>query len=193
MKIKTLAIAAGVSAPLILSGPVSGEFVGFQAFLKPNPFGLTVISVYAVFDNPGQDHMLSVFGTPQEPLFIQVSNGTFYQHLFSGDQAPSSALVGAFPSLAFDTFVTIGVKEVGGGGQPVDALVLSSGWPGFGADLFTTTTESWSVSAADAQGNPFDAVNSYPGDGRILIGQFSTAGVSIPGEDAPAVHQQRCR
>ncbi len=174
MKIKTLAIAAGISAPLLLSGLGSAGFVGIKVTAKDNPFDLLVFNVYAIFDRPGQDHMLSVAGTPQSPLIISVVGGTFYQHLFGSDKAPFSALVAAFPSLAYDTFVIIGVKMVGAGGQPVDALVLSPGWPGFSPSVLTTTSESWSITPADAQGDPFDAVNSFPGNGQILIGQFST-------------------
>ncbi len=174
MKIKTLALAAGVSAPLILSGSASGGFVGITTTSKPNPFGLLVVNVYIEFDRPGEDHMIAVAGTPNAPLNISVVGGTFYQHAFGSDHAPSAALVAAFPSLAFDTFVSIGVKKVGAGGQPVDATLLTPTWPGFGPSTPTMTTDGWAITPPNPQGNPFDAVNSFPGNGHILIGQFST-------------------
>ncbi len=175
MKIKTWAVAAGVSAPLILAGSASGGFVGIKTVVKDVPFGPLVINLYAIFDRRGEDHMIAVAGTPNAPLSIEVIGGTFYQHPFGTDTAPIGNLVAAFPSLAYDTFVTIGVKQVGGdGGQPVDATVLTVGWPGFGASTLAFSNHAWAITRADAQGNPFDAVNSFPGNGQILIGQFST-------------------
>ena len=177
MKIKTLAIAAGISAPLILSGPASGGFVGIKVTAKPNPFGLLVVNVYADFDRPGQDHMLSVSGTPQSPLIIAVNGGTFYNHAFGNDNAPSPALAAAFPSLAFDSFVTIGKKLSTG-----DQLTITQGFPGVTGSSLSTISSGWAITPNNPQGNPFDAANSFPGNGLILIGQFSTAnGSAISG------------
>ncbi len=134
----------------------------------PNQFGLLTVNVYAEFDQPGEDHMLVVAGTPLSPLTIQVNGGTFYQHAFGTDQAPCGCLFVVFPSLVYDTFVTIGKKD-----QTGDILVLAD-WPGFGASVLTTSTGGWAINSVDAQGNPFDPANSFPGDGRVLIGQFST-------------------
>jgi len=68
--------------------------------------------------------------------------------------------------------VTIGVKIPGPGGQPFDDMVLTN-WPGFG-DSVLTFTDAASLVAPDApQGDTFDPVWAA-GDGRVLIGQFST-------------------
>ncbi len=177
MKIQTMAVLAGVTAPLILSGSASGGFVGITTASKPNPFGLFTVNVYAIFDRPGEDHMILVAGTPQNPLTIQVNGGTFYQHAFGTDTPPCRCLLAEFPSLAYDTFVTIGKKHDNG-----DNLFLVAGWPGFRANELQFTDGGWLVTPNDPQGNPFDAVNSFPGNGQILIGQFSTAnGTSIQG------------
>jgi len=127
--------------------------------------------------------MLLVAGTPGMPLTITVVGGTFYKHSFGTDLAPPGALIAAFPSLAFDSFVTIGVKCIGAPPcQPLDETGLTPSWPGFGASVLQMSTDSWFVTPLDPQGDPFDPVNSFPGDGRVLIGQFSTAdGVSITG------------
>ena len=178
MKVRTLAVAAGVIAPLILGGSASGGFTGISTTSKPNEFGLFVVNVYAIFDRPGEDHMLVVAGTPNSPLQIDVIGGTFFQNPFGTDRAPVGALISVFPSLAFDTFVTIGVKQVGPSddgnpGQPMNNLTLAD-WPGFGDSVLTTSTGGWVITPANPQGNPFDPANSFPGDGRVLIGQFST-------------------
>ena len=179
MRATTLVIAAGVSAPLILSGSASGGFVGITTTSKPNVFGILTVNVYAEFDRPSEDHMLAVTGTPNAPLRIEVIGGTFYQHAFGSDRPPADAF-NKFPSLHFDTFVTIGVKHFPNF-QPDDQMVLTTNWPGFGASTLETSDAGWAITALDPQGDPFNPLY-FPGDGRVLIGQFSTVdGVGIEG------------
>lgn len=175
MRAGRLRLLAGAAAPLILSAAAPGAFVGTYATVKPNEFGIKTVNVSAVFDRPGQDRMIAVAGTPNAPMNIEVLSGSFYQHQFGSDQAPPASLVEVFPSLAFDSFVTIGVKKVGApGGQPNDALVLAPPWPGFGPSSLSGNNVAWAVTPVEPQGDPFDPVNSFPGDGSVLIGQFST-------------------
>ncbi len=183
MKTKTMAILAGVSASLILSGSAWGGFVGMKATSKPNEFGLLVVNVYAIFDRPDPgdgsgDHMISVAGTPNNPLNIKVQGGVFYNHAFGDDQAPNAAFFPAFPSLEFDTFVTIGKKTSLG-----DTLTITPGFPvGITGSSLSTTGSGWAVIPTSPQGDPFDAKNSFPGNGQILIAQFSTLdGTAISG------------
>jgi len=125
MKVKTLSVLAGISAPLIMTVTADAGFVGITTTAKPNAFNLYVVNVYAEFDNPGNDAMESVAGTPGNPLSISVVGGSFWnQPTFGGDTAPNASLFGIVPSLAFDTFVTIGVKSTGPLGQPADGTTL---------------------------------------------------------------------
>ncbi len=110
MKTKTLCLLAGTAVPLILTGSVQAGFLGIKVVSKPNNFGLLVCNVYAEFDRPGQDAMQAVAGTANAPLLVQVIGGTFYNHSFGGNTAPSTMLVNAFPSLGYDSFVTINAK-----------------------------------------------------------------------------------
>jgi hypothetical protein len=179
MKTTTLRILVGVTTPLILSGSVRAGFTGISTASKPNPWGILTVNVYAEFDRPGEDHMLAVAGTPNAPLRIEVIGGSFYQHLFGSDRPPGDAF-GNFPSLYFDTFVTIGVKHWPNF-QPDDQMILTLDWPGFGESTLATSSEGWAVTPIDAQGDPFDP-SYFAGDGLVLIGQFSTVdGVGIEG------------
>ena len=185
MKIKTLSVLAGLSAPLILTGSSDAGFVGIKVVGKDNPFGILVCNVYAIFDRPGEDRMEAVAGTPNTPLQIDVIGGTFYNTPNVGsDYAPSTFLISIFPSLAYDSFVTIGVKAVGTapGAQPKDNLTISPGYPPpVGKGKFTTES-GYGLSSLAPQRDPFDPVNSFPGNGQIIIGQFSTAnGTGISG------------
>ncbi len=173
MKARTLNLLAGLGSTLIVAGSASAGFVGLTVELAENPFGITALRFYANFDNPGQDRLLAVVGTPDSPLMVRVIGGTFYQHAFGlGDTAPSESLIKVFPSLAFDTFVSIGrLTETA---SDPDTTQLSKGWPGFGDSCLFGTNLGWSVSADDPQGAPVG--------GRVFIGQFSnTDWLFMPG------------
>jgi len=177
MKMKTLVVAAGVSAPLILGGSASGGFTGISTTSKPNEFGIFVVNVYAEFDRPGEDLMSLVAGTSLNPLTIEVIGGTFYQHPFNNaimDRPPQGPLIDVFPSLAYDTFVTIAVKCVGDPPcQPIDNMVITAGFPGFGPSVLMTSHEGWAITPIEPAADPFNP-DFFAGDGRVLIGQFST-------------------
>ncbi len=188
MKATTLRTLVGVMTPLILTGSVQAGFLGISTVSKPNEFGLLVVNVYAIFDRPDPgdgsgDHMVAVAGTPNNPLNIKVIGGTFYNSPFGQDYAPYATFFPIFPSLEYDTFVTIGVKAVGEGYQPSDTLTISPGFPtGITGNSLAGTTFFWAVIPTVPQGDPFDPINSFAGNGQILIGQFSTAdGTAIQG------------
>jgi hypothetical protein len=174
MKLRTLSVLAGVGVPLILTGSSDAGFVGLTTAAKPNQFGLLVINVYAEFDNPGNDAMESVAGTPGNPLSISVVGGSFWnQPTFGGDTAPNSALFALFPSLAYDTFVTIGVKATGPLGQPADNTFLHNFPQPIEGTSIHTSNGSWALLGPLPQGNPFDPINSsiVPTPGALgLIG-----------------------
>ena len=117
MKAKTVLLLAGVSAPLILTGSVSAGFVGLKVVGKETGFipgvgELFVCNVYAVFDRP-DDELFVVFGTNSDPMNIFVKQGKWYQ---DPEGAPETApfaelLPGTSGALAYDTFMTIGVKS----------------------------------------------------------------------------------
>jgi hypothetical protein len=173
MKLRTLALAAGISAPLITPAPADAGFVGIYTVTKPNPYNLMTVNVYAEFDNPGADQMQSVAGTPEHPMNITAVGGSFYNHTFGSDQAPMAALVAAFPELAFDSFFTIGRKVIDPPGADLNQLNLVN-MPPLDGSLVHAINGSWGlVPPTSTQGDPFDPVNSFPGNGSVLIAQFS--------------------
>jgi hypothetical protein len=164
MKLKALAVLAGLGAACIACDRSAGEYLGLTHVYKPNPFGIDVCNVYAQFDH-SDDRLLAVAGTADAPMMVDVwSGGTLYQHTFGGDTAPQQEFIDLFPSLAYDTFGTIGVKVNDG----TDSTTLTPFWPGFGAIEVGAANLAWFVTPDDAQAAP------DPG-GRVLLGQFSTA------------------
>ena len=176
MKTSRYLLLGGCCAPLILSVPANASFIGLSTESRPNAFGIVVVSVYANFDQFG-DQLTAIAATPFSPLNLSVLGGTFYQHALGTDRAPLDTVVSIFPSLAFDTFVTIGVEvfDIGGdgGGQPQDLTFMTPGWPGFGSSSLSSISEGWLVPPFSAQSNPFNPA-FRAGDGRTLIAQLAT-------------------
>ncbi len=164
MKSGTLSMFGALAAPLILAGPAVAGFVGLKMVNKPNPYALTY-NLYAQFDERPGDFVFAVAGTPISPLNVNVRGGTFYQTIGcsnSGDTAPNAAFFEVFPSMEFDTFVTIGRKTSIG-----DVTSLAPGWPGFGPDRLAGNSLGWFITPDDPQGNP-NANN------QVLLMQLST-------------------
>ncbi len=194
MKMKTLSLLAGVAVPMIATATASAGFVGIKTVAKENAFGLLVVSVYAEFDrpptpdpkNPGgfifHDLMQAVAGTANAPMIVEVIGGTFYNHAFglATNSSPLTALInGGFPSIAFDSFASIGAHN--SGAVFPDETTLAPGLPLIAGSVFQTTESGWGVTPLDAQGDPFNTDYSS-GNGQILIGQYSTAnGTAISG------------
>ena len=173
MKIRCSMLVGGCCAPLILAAPATAAFTGLSTESRTNEFGLTVVSLYADFDQVG-DQLTAIAGTPLSPLNISVIDGTFFQHAFGSDRAPLDAAVSSFPSLAYDTFVTIGVELFGPLGQSEDLSFTTPVWPGFGPNSLTTVSGGWLVLPGSPQADPFNS-NFVAGDGRTLIAQLTTA------------------
>ncbi len=175
MKVSRLAVLSGAALPLVFSGPTPGGFVGIKVVLKtaniPGAPNAIVVNVFATFDRPGTDRFLSAAGTPASPMDIHfIGGGTFYQNQFGTDTAPNAVLLPIFPSLAFDTFVTIGQKSTA---QPAPPLTLTPGWPGFGPSFLGGNNLGWANTPADPNTDPFNPL-FINGNGQVLIGQFST-------------------
>lgn len=174
MRLSTLAVAAGLSAPLILTASSGAGLVEVNHVVVPNEFDLYVVRVYAEFDNPGGDWMQAVAGTPATPLYLAVAPpGVFYNHPLGTELAPTTSQVAEYPSLAFDSFYTIGMRVQAPGQTNFTDLV---NLPLLAGSSVSSTNAAWGlIPPTEAQGNPFDPVHCYPGDGRVLIGQFSSA------------------
>ncbi len=162
---------SGVGAPLILTGSAPAGFVGIKVVQKTEglAFGLFVCNVYAVFDRP-DDEFYKVGGTPDQPLNIFVLDGDFFQH---PQGAPLTApflqfLPGTPPTLAYDTFVTIGTK-VNDLFTTLDDVSTTPGLS-FGPSSLSTTNGSWFILPSGPGHGGLGDPNT---NGQVLVGQFT--------------------
>jgi len=149
-----------------LTTSAMSDYVGLSFEYEDSGNGLRTMRLYGNF-TASTDQLNAVFADSQSSLYIRSDNG-FYQHQFGGPTSVSinPALYPLFPSLEYDSWVTIGRED------QIDNAMLDVGidWTEFesGGDIeFDNGT--WFASPDDAQvlaGN----------DLRVLIGQFTTYG-----------------
>ena len=122
------------------------------------------VAVYRLFANLDAGWRVdAVFGNSAGGLDI-TSTGSMYQNPFGGNTSKdiNPALIAAFPSLAHDSWVTIGLEDQIGN----NLNNIGIDWSGFAAGGgLATDNGSWFVTPDDVQGQEVD--------GRVLLGQFS--------------------
>jgi MYXO-CTERM domain-containing protein len=154
---KLLGLTAGVGS-LVLAGSAVADFTGMQYEEVENGMaGMTTYRIYAGVDG----ELDAVYGDEVNNLLV-TSDGGFYQNNFGGYGTPSAALFGFFPSLEFDSFVTINLANDTG-----DAMLdIGIDWTGFEAGgSISTDNGTWFATPSDAQ--------VFAVDGRVMVGQFT--------------------
>ncbi len=169
MKKQTRTIAKLSVGTLLMSTIAAGDLQGVSIDSLDTGFGgLTTYRVYVDVDSGNQ--VDAIFGDTDNPLAIR-SSTTFYQNQCGLYSPPAEALFGFFPSLEFDSFVSVGLLT------DTDDAMLDIGidWTDFesnGGDIYTNNG-TWFATPDDAQ--------VMEVEGRVLIGQFTTDG-NITGE-----------
>jgi len=160
--IKLLGLTAGVGS-LILAGSATADFTGISWTMSSSSYGDTYL-IYADLDAGSQ--LNAVYGDDINALTIS-SDGGFYQTPAFGVDTTNTlnpALIAVFPSLAYDSWVTIGLEDNVGNNMlniGIDFTNFNSG------GSLWTDNGSWFATPDDAQ---VMEVN-----GQVLIGQFTVA------------------
>ena len=165
---KNVLIPTIVLTGLSASPVVSGDYVGLSTELVQfdSQKDLYTIRLYAEFSD-ATDQLNAVFGDTQSDLYIRSTNG-FYQNAFGGptSQNINPAFFDIFPSLEYDSWVTIGSEDL------IENNMIDIGidWTEFesGGDV-ETDNGSWFATPDDPQVLAGD-------DLRVLVGQFTTYG-----------------
>jgi len=163
MKQRTITISTAAVSCLIACGTASADFQSLSWDMFQTAWGDTY-RLYVDIDTGGE--VDAVFGDPLDAMFIETNSGSsFYQNMFGGPTSMdiNASLFGFFPSLEFDSFVTIGRLT-----NTSNALLnIGFDWSTFEAGgSMSTSNGSWFATTMD------DQVHDQ-GDGRILIGQFT--------------------
>ena len=167
-----LGFTAGVGS-LVLAGTVTADFqsLTMEAVDNGGLIGGTTYRLYADIDAGGR--IDAVYGNGTDALLVDVEGGSIVQSSFGGatSQDINPAFFDFFPSLQWDSFVTIGLLDNTGNALNNIGIDFDT-WEAGGA--LTTDNGTWFVTPDDAQG---DEVG-----GRVLLGQFTiTDGASLVG------------
>lgn len=165
MKKSTLSLTI-VAGSLIASSAMA-DYTGLTSVNVDNGDGTWTAQIYANF-SAATDELDAVFGDAQNALSISTS-GMFYQNALGGatSQSINPALIPLFPSLALDSWVTIGLSD-----QTDNALLnIGIDFSGFEAGgSISTDNGSWFATPDDPQ-------VLAGADLRVLVGQFTMMGM----------------
>ncbi len=164
--------AAAVSSVLAASAATADVSVSAELVHLGNTGGTTQpgdVATYRLYANMDAGWRVdAVYGNSESSLDIS-ANGLFYQNAFGGDTSAgiNPALIFAFPSLAYDSWVSIGLED-----QTANAMNnIGIDFGAFNsAGSLATDNGSWFVTPDDIQGQEVG--------GRVLLGQFSVVGGS---------------
>ena len=158
-------LASGVGTLFVAASAQAG-YTGMHAESDGgNAYG-TTWRIYADMD--AGSRLDAVYGNSTHVLSI---DGSFYQNSYGGNTQASinPAFVAVFPSLAFDSWVTVG--DVYWTDNAVATIGID--FTGFAAGGgITTSNGAWYVTPDDSQGDE--------AGGSVLIGQFTTLDGSMP-------------
>ena len=160
-----------VSALVIAGGAATAmaDLQGISWTSTASEWGVT----YQIYvDVEVGDQLNAVYGDGDNALSVD-STGAFYQNAFGGavSTAINPSLIAVFPSLAYDSWVTIGLSDQVGNAM----LNIGIDWANFEAGgSFSTDNGSWFATPDDAQ--------VYEIGGRVLIGQFTLIDGELSGQ-----------
>ena len=157
--LKLIGLTAGVSS-LVLASTAIADFTGMEYETVENGMaGFTTHRIYVGVDAGGE--LDAVYGDESNMLSVSSDSG-FSQNAFGSWSAPNAALFAVFPSLEFDSFVTIGLLDDAGDNM----LSIGIDYADFEAGgSISTDNGTWFATPADAQ--------VLEVNGRVLVGQFT--------------------
>ncbi len=175
MKVRRTDYVVASIVTAFTGGMAFADFQSISIDAVDSGFGIgTTYRVYADVD--AGDQVNAVYGEAGAALHIE-STAAFYQNAFGGNTPPSAALIAVFPSLEFDSFVSIGRLTDTDDGM----LEIGIDWAAFeSGGAIDTDNGSWFATPDNAQ--------VHEVNGRVLIGQFTTDGdvsgiVNLQGKD----------
>ena len=165
MNNKTLSLTLAASSLIV--GSAMADYTGLSFTGVDNLDGTWTARIYATF-SASTDQLNAVFGDDSDMLSVSSNGAGFYQNALGGATSLNinPALIPLFPSLALDSWVTIGLEDNVGNNM----LNIGIDWSGFegGGDI-STSNGSWFATPVDPQVLAGD-------DLRVMVGQFTLLG-----------------
>jgi hypothetical protein len=165
MNNKTLSLT--IAASSLIASSAMADYTGLSFVGVDNGDGTWTAQIFANFD-AASDELDAVFGDAQNGLLIETSS-SFYQNALGGNTSASinPALIPLFPSLALDSWVTIGLEDSTGNAM----LNIGIDFSDFEAGgSIASDNGSWFATPDDPQ-------VLAGADLRVMVGQFTMFGL----------------
>ena len=158
---KLITLSAGFAA-FAFAGAASAGYQGMSIDYVGSSDNSDTYRIYVDLDAGAR--LDAVYGSSANAMYLGHTAGT-YDNSFGGDTSLNinPALLAVFTSLAYDSWVTIGLETSAGNALSVQTVDF-----GTGGDFASTSNGSWYVTPDDAQGEEVG--------GRVLIAQMTTSG-----------------
>ena len=170
-----LGLTAGVGS-LILAGTATADFSHLTMELVDNGGVVagTTYDLYAYVD--AGNRVDAVYGDGANTLSIGVDGGNFFQSIYGGNTSMdiNPIFLPLFPSLQYDSYVTIGLRENDGASNALNNIGIDFTDFAAGGTL-STDNGTWFVTPDDVQGDA-------DGDNRVLLGRFTIDGGDLVGQ-----------
>ena len=168
MNNKTLSLT--IAAGSLIAGSAMADYTGLSYTAVNNGDGTWTAQIFADF-SAATDELDAVFGDAENSLLIGTNStgGGFYQNALGGNTSANinPALLDLFPSLALDSWVTIGLEDMTGNNMLNIGIDFSSFEAG---GSIATDNGSWFATPDDPQ-------VLAGADLRVMVGQFTMFGL----------------
>ena len=163
--------------------PLSGYTLQVEEHAVGGIEGMTTYRFYIGMEN-ASDFLSAMYGNLQNPLTVSTSEGFYNDTFATGATADgiNPAFFPLFPSLEYDSWVTIGTSSQVSGSQVAASTVESSFQPWVGAFNSTSGMSGQDFAIDDWYGGAWYVTNGAPNgvadaeNQRVLIMQLTTAG-----------------
>ena len=158
---KLITVSSGIAA-FVIAGTASAGYQGMSMDLHATSANGDTYRIYVDLDSGAR--LDAVYGSAANTMNIGHTAG-YYDNTFGGDSSLNinPALLGVFTSLAYDSWVTIGLET-----SADNALSLQTVDFNTDGHFASSDNGSWYVTPDDAQGEEVG--------GRVLIAQITTSG-----------------
>jgi hypothetical protein len=165
-----------------VEGMPTGYTLTVEEYLTDVIPGQTTYRVYVDMVN-SDDFLSSIYGNSSEPTSFSTELGFYNDAAATGATAAgiNPFFVTFFPSLAADSWLTIGIESQPSGSEVTISTVEDSAQPYLGAFIASSGLSGQNIEISTLTGGAWYVLNGTPNglsndNGQVLVMQFTTAG-----------------
>ena len=158
---KLITVSSGIAA-FVIAGTATAGYQGMSMDLHASSANGDTYRIYVDLD--AGSRLDAVYGSSANAMYLGHSDG-YYDNNFGGNSSLNinPALLAVFSSLAYDSWVTIGLESDAGNALSLQTVDFHSD-----GNFASSSNGSWYITPDDAQG--------AEDGGRVLIAQITTGG-----------------